>query len=77
MPRRHTKGISLFIVPKFLAGPMPNGTQVGERNAIRCGSIEHKMGIKASATCVINMDEAEGYMISPSPTRAWKPCSPS
>src|SRR5690606_22805510 len=43
-----TKGISLFIVPKFL--PDANG-EVGERNAVKCGSIEHKMGIKASATC--------------------------
>ncbi|MES2917932.1 MAG: acyl-CoA dehydrogenase C-terminal domain-containing protein [Pseudomonadota bacterium] len=56
-----TKGISLFIVPKFLA--KPDGT-VGARNAVACGSIEHKMGIRASATCVINFDGAEGYLIS-------------
>ena len=55
-----TKGISLFIVPKFL--PAGDGA-VGERNALSCGSIEHKMGIKASATCVINFDGATGYLI--------------
>ena len=54
-----TKGISLFIVPKF----MPEGDGVGSRNAVSCGSIEHKMGIKASATCVINFDGATGYLI--------------
>ncbi|MES2917553.1 MAG: acyl-CoA dehydrogenase C-terminal domain-containing protein [Pseudomonadota bacterium] len=52
-----TKGISLFIVPKFL----PNG----ERNGVKCGSIEHKMGIKASATCVMNFDGATGFLIGP------------
>ncbi|KAA6178053.1 acyl-CoA dehydrogenase, partial [Pseudomonas marginalis] len=51
-----TKGISLFIVPKFLADS-------GARNGVSCGSIEHKMGIKASATCVLNFDGAEGYLI--------------
>ncbi|KXI28745.1 acyl-CoA dehydrogenase C-terminal domain-containing protein [Paraglaciecola hydrolytica] len=55
-----TKGISLFVVPKFHAGP--NGEKL-ERNAVSCGSIEHKMGIKASATCVINFDGAKGYLI--------------
>ena len=55
-----TRGISLFIVPKFLV--KPDGT-VGARNGVRCGGIEHKMGIKASATCVINFDDAEGYLI--------------
>ncbi|MBT8769230.1 acyl-CoA dehydrogenase C-terminal domain-containing protein [Metapseudomonas boanensis] len=54
-----TKGISLFIVPKFL----PAGEGVGERNAVSCGSIEHKMGIKASATCVMNFDGAKGFLI--------------
>ncbi|AYF88894.1 acyl-CoA dehydrogenase [Pseudomonas sp. DY-1] len=54
-----TKGISLFIVPKFL----PAGASVGERNAVSCGSIEHKMGIKASATCVMNFDGAKGFLI--------------
>lgn len=52
-----TKGISLFIVPKFL----PDGT----RNSVACGSIEHKMGIKASATCVMNFDGAKGFLIGP------------
>ena len=55
-----TKGISLFIVPKFLADAAGD---TGERNAVRCGSIEHKMGIKASATCVMNFDEAKGFLI--------------
>ncbi|QEY60939.1 acyl-CoA dehydrogenase [Metapseudomonas lalkuanensis] len=54
-----TKGISLFIVPKFL----PAGDGIGERNAVSCGSIEHKMGIKASATCVMNFDGATGFLI--------------
>ena len=57
-----TKGISLFIVPKFL--PTADGG-VGERNGVKCGSIEHKMGIKASATCVMNFDEATGFLIGP------------
>ncbi len=57
-----TKGISLFIVPKFL--PTADGG-VGERNGVKCGSIEHKMGIKASATCVMNFDGATGYLIGP------------
>jgi alkylation response protein AidB-like acyl-CoA dehydrogenase len=55
-----TKGISLFIVPKFKVAR--DGT-VGERNTLACGSIEHKMGIKASSTCVMNFDAAEGYLI--------------
>ncbi|MHC8317417.1 acyl-CoA dehydrogenase C-terminal domain-containing protein [Pseudomonas sp. LB3P31] len=55
-----TKGISLFIVPKFL--PDTNG-DAGARNGVSCGSIEHKMGIKASATCVLNFDGATGYLI--------------
>ena len=55
-----TKGISLFIVPKVKTDRDGN---MGERNAVRCGSIEHKMGIKASATCVMNFDGAEGYLI--------------
>jgi alkylation response protein AidB-like acyl-CoA dehydrogenase len=54
------RGISLFIVPKFLV--KEDGT-AGARNGVRCGSIEHKMGIKASATCVINLEEAEGYLV--------------
>jgi alkylation response protein AidB-like acyl-CoA dehydrogenase len=57
-----TKGISLFIVPKFL--PNADGT-LGERNAVHCGAIEKKMGIKASATCVMNFEGAKGYLIGP------------
>ncbi|PTQ67063.1 acyl-CoA dehydrogenase C-terminal domain-containing protein [Pseudomonas sp. GV071] len=55
-----TKGISLFIVPKFIPGA---DGEAGERNAVSCGSIEHKMGIKGSATCVINFDNAKGFLI--------------
>jgi alkylation response protein AidB-like acyl-CoA dehydrogenase len=55
-----TKGISLFIVPKFI--PTADG-KVGERNGIRCGAVEHKMGIKANATCVMNMDSARGWLV--------------
>ena len=55
-----TKGISLFIVPKFLPGA---AGEAGERNGVSCGSIEHKMGIKASATCVLNFDGAKGFLI--------------
>jgi alkylation response protein AidB-like acyl-CoA dehydrogenase len=54
------KGISLFVVPKFL--PKENGA-LGPSNGVRCGSIEHKMGIKASSTCVMNFDEAEGELV--------------
>lgn len=54
------KGISLFLVPKFLVDEQ--GT-LGERNAVSCGAIEHKMGIKASATCVMNYDGAVGYLV--------------
>lgn len=57
-----TKGISLFIVPKFLPDAAGN---VAARNAVNCGSIEHKMGIKASATCVMNFDGATGFLIGP------------
>ena len=55
-----TKGISLFLVPKFIVNE--DGT-IGQRNGISTGSIESKMGIKGSATCVLNFDEAIGYMI--------------
>ena len=55
-----TKGISLFIVPKFKVDREGN---MGERNALRCGAIEHKMGLKGSATCVMNFDGAEGWLI--------------
>ena len=54
------KGISLFLVPKFL--PDDQG-ESGPRNGISCGSIEHKMGIKASATCVMNLDRATGWLV--------------
>jgi alkylation response protein AidB-like acyl-CoA dehydrogenase len=54
------KGISLFLVPKVLVNA--DGS-LGARNAVSCGSIEHKMGIKASATCVMNFDGATGWLI--------------
>ncbi|MDP9529623.1 acyl-CoA dehydrogenase C-terminal domain-containing protein [Pseudomonas protegens] len=54
------KGISLFLVPKFLVNA--DGS-LGERNPVSCGSIEHKMGIQASATCVMNFDQAIGYLV--------------
>ncbi len=50
-----TRGISIFIVPKLLAD--------GSRNAVTCGSLEHKMGIHGNATCVMNFDGARGYLI--------------
>jgi alkylation response protein AidB-like acyl-CoA dehydrogenase len=55
-----TRGISLFLVPKFIVNE--DGT-IGQRNGISTGSIESKMGIKGSATCVLNFDDATGYMI--------------
>lgn len=55
-----TKGISLFLVPKFL--PNKDGNP-GERNPVYCASIEHKMGIKASSTCVMNFDGAQGWLV--------------
>ena len=55
-----TRGISLFLVPKFIV--KEDGT-VGSRNGISTGSIESKMGIKSSATCDLNFDEATGFMI--------------
>jgi len=57
-----TRGISLFIVPKFLIN---EDGSLGERNPVVCGSIEDKMGIKASATAVLNFDGAKGYLIGP------------
>ncbi|MFJ4443201.1 acyl-CoA dehydrogenase C-terminal domain-containing protein [Pseudomonas sp. NPDC089422] len=54
------KGISLFLVPKFLVN---QDGSLGARNPATCGSIEHKMGIQASATCVMNFDEAVGYIV--------------
>ena len=55
-----TKGISLFIVPKFL--PNEDGT-IGERNNVRCGALERKMGIHGNSTCLLNFDGATGYLI--------------
>lgn len=57
-----TKGISLFIVPKFLVNA--DGS-LGERNQVRCASIEHKMGIHGNATCVLNFDQATGFLVGP------------
>ena len=54
------KGISLFIVPKFLVNP---DASLGDRNAVSCGSLEEKMGIHGNATCVMNYDGAVGYLI--------------
>lgn len=54
------KGISLFLVPKFMVN---EDGSLGERNAMGCGSIEHKMGIKGSATCVMNFDGAKGWLV--------------
>jgi alkylation response protein AidB-like acyl-CoA dehydrogenase len=54
------KGISLFLVPKFL--PKDDG-EAGPWNGVACGSIEHKMGIKASSTCVMNFDQAKGWLV--------------
>jgi alkylation response protein AidB-like acyl-CoA dehydrogenase len=54
------KGISLFVVPKFL--PDPSGNP-GVRNALSCGSIEEKMGIHGNATCVMNYDGATGWLV--------------
>ncbi len=54
------KGISMFLVPKFLVNEQ---SEVGDPNNVNCSAIEHKMGIKASATCVMNFDDAKGYLI--------------
>jgi alkylation response protein AidB-like acyl-CoA dehydrogenase len=54
------KGISLFVVPKFLVN---DDGSLGARNGVACGSIEHKMGIKANATCVMNFDDAKGWLV--------------
>ncbi|MEM7432870.1 MAG: acyl-CoA dehydrogenase family protein [Pseudomonadota bacterium] len=55
-----TRGISLFLVPKFLVS---DDGSIGERNAVNTASIEHKMGIRGSATCALNFDDATGFMI--------------
>jgi alkylation response protein AidB-like acyl-CoA dehydrogenase len=54
------KGISLFLVPKLL--PRDDGT-AGQRNGVACGGIEHKMGLNGSATCVLNFDQATGWLL--------------
>ncbi len=54
------KGISLFIVPKFIVN---DDGSLGARNGVSCGSIEHKMGIHGNATCVLNYDAATGYLV--------------
>lgn len=56
------KGISLFVVPKLW---VEEDGVVGESNGVSCGSIEHKMGIHGNATCVVNFDQAKGYLIGP------------
>ena len=56
----NVKGISLFLVPKFLVG---EDGSVGTRNAVQCGSIEHKMGIHGNSTCVMNYDGAKGWLV--------------
>ena len=55
-----SKGISLFIVPKFLVN---DDGSLGARNGVSCGSIEHKMGIHGNATCLLNYDGATGFMV--------------
>lgn len=57
-----TKGISLFIVPKFT---LSSDGEIDQRNAVNCGSIEHKMGIHGNATCVLDFDGAKGFLIGP------------
>src|SRR6202041_3011638 len=64
-----TKGISLFIVPKFLAG---KDGALGSRNAVSCGSIEEKMGIHGNSTCVMNYDGATGWLVA-EPNRGLNP----
>ncbi|GAC1347536.1 MAG: acyl-CoA dehydrogenase C-terminal domain-containing protein [Acetobacteraceae bacterium] len=56
-----TRGISLFLVPKFL----PAAGRPGRRNGVACGSIEHKMGIRASSTALLNFDSATGWLVGP------------
>ena len=55
-----SRGISLFLVPKVMVN---DDGSLGERNSLSCGSLEHKMGIQASATCVMNFDGATGWMV--------------
>lgn len=58
-----TKGISLFVVPKFLPVGEGESATVGERNGIYCGAIEHKMGIHANSTCQMVLDGAKGWLV--------------
>jgi alkylation response protein AidB-like acyl-CoA dehydrogenase len=55
-----TKGISLFIVPKFI--PDDDGS-IGDRNSVSCGALEKKMGIHGNSTCLLNFDDATGYLV--------------
>jgi alkylation response protein AidB-like acyl-CoA dehydrogenase len=55
-----SKGISLFLVPKIKVN---DDGSLGDHNGVNCGSVEHKMGINASATCVLNFDGSEGYLV--------------
>lgn len=55
-----TRGISMFLIPKFI--PDADGS-LGAPNGVRCGSIEHKMGIRASPTCVLNFEDATGWLV--------------
>jgi alkylation response protein AidB-like acyl-CoA dehydrogenase len=57
-----SRGISLFVVPKLLPDTQGNP---GERNGVVCGSLEHKMGIHGNATCVMNFDDAKGFLVGP------------
>jgi alkylation response protein AidB-like acyl-CoA dehydrogenase len=59
-----TRGISLFVVPKFLPAEGPDGWLAGERNGVRCSGIEHKMGIRASSTCTMQFENARGWLVS-------------
>lgn len=56
-----SRGISLFLVPKYLFDA--DGNKTDQRNSLQCGSVEHKMGIHASASCVMNFDDAKGYLL--------------
>jgi 3-(methylsulfanyl)propanoyl-CoA dehydrogenase len=56
----NVKGISLFVVPKFLVN---EDGSIGERNALQCGALEKKMGIHGNATCVMNYDGAKGWLV--------------
>ncbi len=54
------KGVSLFLVPKIM---VDDDGSLGERNGVSCGSLEHKMGIHGNSTCVMNYDQAKGYLV--------------